>query len=223
MQESIIEGINSNFKAYIFDFDGVILDAVPIRTAAFLHIFRTYPKEAINAFKTYHLANAGISRFAKIRYFFEQILMQPLDEETEQKLINEFRLFTIDKLYNKDLLIADTLAFIEHLPKTIQLFIASGSEENELKPLCEYLEISPFFKKIVGSPTPKTQNVAQLIQEFNLNPNETLLIGDSHKDCEAAHANSLTFYGYNNPELKNIGEGYIETFLPFSLKERHEK
>lgn len=207
------------FNHYIFDFDGVILDAVSVRTKAFLHIFRDHPKEALDLFCAYHLANGGISRFVKIRYFYEQILKQELDAATEKKLLSEFALFVRDKLYNHDLLIADTTMFIEHLPKNSLCFIASGSEQNELRSLCAYLKITSLFKKIVGSPTPKVENVAALIQEFHLNLADTVLIGDSRGDYEAAHANKIAFYGYNNPALLGIGEGYITQFIPLSIKQ----
>lgn len=206
------------FPAYIFDFDGVILDAVSVRTKAFLHIFRDHPKKALDEFNQYHLANGGVSRFVKIRYFFEQILKQELDKETEKKLLDEFALFVRNKLYNQDLLIADTIMFIEHLPPNLSLFIASGSEQTELRSLCEYLGIASFFTKIVGSPTPKTQNIAALLQEFFLNPSDAVFIGDSRSDYEAAQANNVAFYGYNNLDLMGIGDGYIEQFIPLTIK-----
>lgn len=206
------------FSAYIFDFDGVILDALSVRTKAFSYIFRDHPKKALDEFNKYHLANGGISRFVKIRYFYEQILKQELDKETEKKLIAEFAQFVRNKLYNQDLLIADTVMFIEHLPPNLSLFIASGSEQSELISLCEYLGINTFFTKIVGSPTPKAQNIAALLQEFFLNASDTVFIGDSRSDYEAAQANNIAFYGYNNTDLMGIGDGYIEQFIPLIVK-----
>lgn len=206
------------FSAYIFDFDGVILDALSVRTKAFLYIFRDHPKKALDEFTKYHLANGGVSRFVKIRYFYEQILQQELDKETEKKMIAEFAQFVRNKLYNQDLLIADTVMFIEHLPPNLSLFIASGSEQSELISLCEYLGIHTFFTKIVGSPTPKAQNIAALLQEFFLNASDTVFIGDSRSDYEAAQANNIAFYGYNNTDLMGMGDGYIEQFIPLIVK-----
>lgn len=206
------------FSAYIFDFDGVILDAISVRTKAFSHIFRDHPKKAVDEFNKYHLATGGVSRFVKIRYFYEQILKQELDKETEKKLLAEFAQFVRNKLYNQDLLIADTMMFIEHLPPNLSLFIASGSEQSELIALCEYLGINTFFTKIVGSPAPKAQNIATLLQEFFLNASDTVFIGDSRSDYEAAQANNVAFYGYNNTDLMGIGDGYIEQFIPLIVK-----
>ena len=58
------------FSAYIFDFDGVILDALSVRTKAFLHIFRDHPKKALDEFNKYHLASGGVSPVVKIPYFY---------------------------------------------------------------------------------------------------------------------------------------------------------
>ena len=34
-------------------------------------------------------------------------------------------------------------------------------------------------------------------------------------DYEAARANAIAFYGYNNPSLRELGAGYIESFGDF--------
>jgi 2-hydroxy-3-keto-5-methylthiopentenyl-1-phosphate phosphatase len=41
---------------------------------------------------------------------------------------------------------------------------------------------------------------------------ETILIGDSINDYEAAKENNLVFYGFNNVTLQNVSKNYISKF-----------
>ena len=66
-------GINFfyQFDYIIFDFDGVILDTNHIKTFSFKRLFRKFSKYQIDKFIDYHKKFGGISRYEKIRYFFE--------------------------------------------------------------------------------------------------------------------------------------------------------
>jgi phosphoglycolate phosphatase-like HAD superfamily hydrolase len=44
---------------------------------------------------------------------------------------------------------------------------------------------------------------------------ETILIGDSVNDYEAADINGIEFYGYNNLSLKKINNKYLYDFNNF--------
>ncbi|HIO70318.1 MAG TPA: HAD family hydrolase, partial [Campylobacterales bacterium] len=61
-------------KNIIFDFDGVILDSMPIREFGFRQIFKDFPKDRVEKLIEFHRKNGGWSRFIKIRYFFENIM-----------------------------------------------------------------------------------------------------------------------------------------------------
>ena len=61
-------------KAIIYDFDGVILDSVKIKTLAFEELYSSYGKEIQNKVKSYHLLNGGISRYNKLKYYHKNFL-----------------------------------------------------------------------------------------------------------------------------------------------------
>jgi beta-phosphoglucomutase-like phosphatase (HAD superfamily) len=62
------------YKNVIWDFDGVIIDSMPIRGQGFEEIFKDFAAVHVEELMRYHRANGGLSRFVKIRYFFEVIL-----------------------------------------------------------------------------------------------------------------------------------------------------
>lgn len=199
------------YKALIFDFDGVIVDSVPIRTQAFKEVLKDYPQDKVQEFLEYHLANGGISRFVKLQYFFNHILHKPLDLELQNTLLEQFSVIAKKELESKKYLIKDTLDFITSHYQRFILYIASGSQQDELRYLCDCLEITRYFRGIYGSPIPKSENVATILKGDSLSAKEYALIGDSINDGYAAHENGVKFFGYNNTELIGF-DGYIESF-----------
>ncbi len=196
-------------KVIFWDFDGVILDSMPIRDKGFLNIFRDYPKELVVKLLEYHHQNGGLSRYVKIRYFYEELLKQPISEQQLQLLAVQFSEIMRKELINKDLLIQDSMGFIQKYYSISNFHIVSGSDQNELRYLCKELEIDNYFQSIHGSPTPKKQLVENILKEKNYPLSDCVLIGDSINDYEAAIYNQIGFWGYNNEKLKDFGK-YIE-------------
>ncbi len=207
-------------KNILFDFDGVILDSMEIRDYGFKKIVSTYPKEMVDDFIKYHRYNAGLSRFVKIKYFYNHYLDQEISKLEIQVLADKFSKIMREKLPNKKYLIKEALDFIKQ--NNSNMHIVSGSEEKELNFLCNKLEIYKYFKTIEGSPTPKVNLVKNIMLHFNYEPRETILIGDSINDYEAAKDNYIDFYGYNNKDLIKFSKQYIysfqETFKNIEIK-----
>lgn len=197
----------------LFDFDGVILDSMPTREYGFRKIFEEYDSKYVDKLIDFHNKNGGLSRFVKIKYFYNHCLQEEISEADIHFLANKFSDIMKGKLANKKYLIKDTLDFIAK--NNSVKHIVSGSEEKELSFLCKELGISKYFKTIEGSPTPKVDLVKNIIYQFNYKLNETILIGDSINDYEAATINGISFYGFNNNELESVSEQYITNFELF--------
>lgn len=203
-------------KNILWDFDGVILDSMPIRDYGFRKIFENYSKDLVEELIKYHRLNGGLSRFHKIKYFYTTLLNKEISEKEIQNYADKFTLIMKKELTNKKYLIQDSVEFIKSHHKKYNFHIVSGSEHNELNYLCEKLDLSEYFISINGSPTPKNDLVKNLLLKYKYLENETILIGDSLNDYEAAKINNLDFYGFNNSELKKLDE-YIERFEDFGL------
>lgn len=200
-------------KAIIWDFDGVIVDSMRLKTDAFCHVLSSFPQEEIKKFVAFHNANGGLSRFFKFRFFFEKILKQPAEEIVLEQMAKKFSDYVSERLADPKFLISDTYGFISSYHKKAAFHIASGSEENELKYLAGHLNISKFFRSINGSPTSKECIIANILKDYGYTANEVIMIGDSANDYNAAKYNYIAFYGYNNPALKKLDNcNYIEQF-----------
>lgn len=204
-------------KHILFDFDGVIIDSMPIKSAGFRKIFEEYDSEAVQSLIDYHNYNGGLSRYVKIKYFFEEILGIPYDEKDIMRYANHFSEVVKEELNNPDHLISEVVQFIREHQKDFTFHIVSGADEKELKYLCEQLNISQYFKSIHGSPVHKNDLVKQVLADNNYLKAETILIGDSINDLEAAQVNEIGFYAYNNEALRPLAANYIEQMADFVL------
>lgn len=195
-----------DYKIILWDFDGVIINSNSVRETGFREVLKSFPAEQVEELIDYHNANGGLSRYVKFRYFFEEIRKEIITVEIVNNLAGQFSEIMIKLLVNPDLLIVPIVSFIEDQYNSGKIMhIVSGSDGNELRELCKSLKLAHLFKTINGSPTHKTKLVRDIIEFNNEKPSDYCLIGDSINDFEAAKDNSITFFGYNNFDLKNKG------------------
>ncbi len=211
MNNSQLSILNPKISTILWDFDGVILDSMKIKANGFIELFNEYDSKKVSELENYHYANGGVSRFEKIRYFYNHILCQDVSEETINKLADKFAKLIEKNLYNKNNLINDSVDYIRENYKQYNFHIVSGAEHNELNGLCNKFDLNQYFITINGSPTKKDILIKNILEKFNYKKEETILIGDSINDYNATKANGIIFYGYNNLELKKL-DNYIYSF-----------
>ncbi|MEM8566440.1 MAG: HAD hydrolase-like protein, partial [Bacteroidota bacterium] len=152
----------TDFKVVLWDFDGVILDSMPIRELGFRKVLEEYSEDKVELLITYHNKNGGLSRYNKFDYFFRNILETAIDDKRIQELARNFSTEMKKLLTDKSLLIKDSLSYIKSYFSTQEFHIVSGSDNFELNFLAKELEINQYFRSINGSPTPKKQIVNKL-------------------------------------------------------------
>lgn len=203
-------------KNILWDFDGVILDSMEVRDFGFKEIFKNFNDEQISLLIKFHRENGGLSRYVKIRYFFETILNQEITDDKVGHFASKFSDIMRSELTNPKNLIQDSVSFIEQNHSRYNFHIVSGSDQEELRFLCNELNLSSYFISIHGSPTSKNTLVEQLLSKYGYLKDETCLIGDSINDFDAAIVNDIGFYGFNNILLENKDK-YIYEFVDFKF------
>lgn len=135
-------------KNIIFDFDGAILDSVPIKTEAYKKLFQEFPSEKVEQLVGYHIQNSGISRYIKVKYFFEEILFQSITEDEILKYANRYSELTKEELTNPKYMIDDAVSFIKQNYQKNNMHITSGADENDLKYICTLRSFNDtYFRK----------------------------------------------------------------------------
>tara|TARA_R110002072_G_scaffold289873_2_gene457219 strand:- start:17017 stop:17616 length:600 start_codon:yes stop_codon:yes gene_type:complete len=186
----------------LWDFDGVLLESNEIRDTGFKEVLKKFPEDQVNKLLKFHRKNGGLSRYVKFRYFYESIRGEDVSDKKILDLSEEFSKLMRVLLINKKLIIEESLNFVIQNFEKYDMHVVSGSDQNELRFLCKELEISKYFISILGSPTPKKELVENVLKEYKYPIENTLFIGDSINDYDAAKHNDILFMGFNNYHLE---------------------
>lgn len=182
-------------QAVFFDFDGVILDSVDVKTRAFFRMFQRYGPDVQKAVVEYHLAHGGVSRFEKFKYAYTELLGKPIGREELEQLGREFVELALQGVLDAPF-IPGALRALECLKeRATPAFVVSGTPDEEIKTVVGKRGLISYFVEVHGSPRKKTEIVRDLAGRFDLNPPDCLFIGDAMTDFHAAQDCGVPFLG----------------------------
>ncbi len=193
-------------NVFFWDFDGVIMNSNEVRDFGFQQVLKDYPKTQVTELINFHKLNGGLSRYVKFRYFFENIRNESISDDAILVWSKKFSDIMLQQLIDPKLLIDETNTFIIKNYKNFRMHVVSGSDQNELRFICDELGIAKYFKSIHGSPTPKNDLVTRLMADNGYISDECVLIGDSINDYDAAIKNQINFMAYNNEKINNLSD-----------------
>lgn len=194
-------------SAVIFDFDGVILESVKVKTDAFIELFSDYP-EHLDAIVAYHENNMGISRYQKFAWIYQELLGIMLSPSEEKRLGQQFSALVLEKLLACPF-VPGTLELLEELKRRrIPAFIASGTPQDELEWLVQQRGLASYFQEVWGSPAEKPEIIEKLIATYELDRNRLYFIGDALSDYVAAKTTGIRFIGRKPPMSDICWEPY---------------
>lgn len=172
------------YTAVVFDCDGVLFDSNALKTQAFREILRNYPPAIVDEFVAYHQRQGGVSRYVKLRAFLTDFLQVPVSESGLEKLLDDFG-HACRQLYQAADLTPGCLTTLETIYRQTSLYVASGSDEAELRQIFVDRGLAKFFQKVYGSPKTKKACVAEIIREVGADA-RILVVGDAESDWRAA-------------------------------------
>jgi len=175
----------------IFDFDGVILESVSVKTDAFRELFSGYPSH-VDEIVRFHLDNGGMSRFDKFRYIYSHILKKKLSADIVKDLSYQFSQLVFNKVVSCPF-VGGAQEFVERNAQTYTLFIVSATPEEELIRIVDQRSMRTFFKGIYGSPAQKEENIRKILSEHKIAPASVVFIGDARNDWNAARSTGIRF------------------------------
>ena len=181
-----------SIKAIIFDFDGVLVESVDIKTRAFARLFENEGPEEARKVVDYHIKNMGVSRFDKFRYIYSEILRKPLPEEQFKNLCERFSRLVVDEVVTSDW-VPGARVFLEENHKQYALFVVSATPEEELKEIIHRREMEHYFMSVFGSPAKKSELIRNILNTNGYKRESTIFIGDAIADWEASQETSVNF------------------------------
>ncbi|WP_271253451.1 HAD family hydrolase [Pseudanabaena sp. Chao 1811] len=182
------------YDAIVFDFDGVLVESVDVKTKAFAALYREYGDHIVQQVVDYHLLHGGISRFEKFRYYQEVLLGQTLTKEEEIQLGDLFSQYVEDAVVAAPYVLgADD--FLENHYQSIPLFVASGTPDEELKRIVSRRNMNHYFVSVHGSPAKKGAIIQDILKTHGFKPDRVLMVGDAIADYEGAVFADVKFVG----------------------------
>ncbi len=180
------------YKNIIFDFDGVLAESVSVKTQAFHDLYEQYGSDVVYKVVEHHKANGGMSRYEKFPYYHKKFLNIELSENDINQLSNDFSGLVMEGVINAEE-VNGALLFLKKYYNQCKYWIVSATPENEIIKIAEKRGIGGLFVKIYGSPNKKPAIVKKILTDYNIPKNETVFLGDSMSDFEAADKNKIDF------------------------------
>lgn len=195
------------YEVYIFDCDGVILDSNELKIEAMKNVLERYfsDEDLIAECVNYFRHNFGKSRFHHVAHFLDVILdiEEEWKEELKQLIIAGFSK-QCRKLYLSAELSPSFISFIEQCKG--KRYVASGSEESELRDVFVQRGLDIYFNQIFGSPLSKTEIVKNILEQEQTS--NAIMFGDSESDMLSAQCNNIDFVFYS--PYSNVKEKMTE-------------
>ena len=182
----------SDYDVVIFDCDGVIFDSNTLKVQAMTEVLKNedaFHYSKIESAIEHFGRNFGLSRYKHVDCFVEifNIADENRDEFRSSILANYSSKCV--ELYSKAQLVPGFRRLIKDLKSTN--YVASGSDEDELKQVFKMRGLTDYFSGIHGSPNRKSDIVTKLASIHKID--SIVLIGDSISDFEAASEADIDF------------------------------
>lgn len=209
------------FKAILFDLDGTLLHTAPDLAAGTNAMLKELGRDA--------LALADVARF--VGKGAENLIHRALTGDMSAKADSDLfeKALPIWKRCYKttngqySTLYPGVLSGLEMFHQAgIQMAVVTNKPEQFTLPLLEKSGLAPFFESVVGGDTcarkkPDPMPLHYACEAMGVEPEWTLMIGDSHNDAQAALAAGISCwllpYGYNEGQpITDVScDKYIET------------
>lgn len=187
-------------KAIIFDFDGVLVESVDIKTDAFARLFASYGEEVVGKVVKYHLEHTGVSRYEKFKYIYKEILHRNLDDRVLDGLCASFSALVMDEVTAAPY-VKGAKQFLDEWSGKYACFILSATPQAEIEEIVRRRGMAGYFRGIYGSPRKKEDSLGEIILRAAVKPGQTVYVGDALSDWKAARSHRVNFVArINNNE-----------------------
>ncbi|PJB69206.1 MAG: HAD family hydrolase [Alphaproteobacteria bacterium CG_4_9_14_3_um_filter_47_13] len=185
-------------KTLVFDFDGVLVESVPIKGQAFVALYQEESPDIQQQVLAYHEAHGGVSRFDKIRYY-EALCGRKVDGAGVRMLADRFSAIVEEQVVNAPW-VTGAREFLEEYKGKLPLYVASATPHEELLRIIEKRAMSSYFNHVYGAPKKKHEALITVMRIHGCKPQDILMIGDALTDYEAAQKAGTGFIGRMLPE-----------------------
>lgn len=178
-------------RCLFLDCDGVIFDSNGFKIEAMRRTLDGHDAAQIAAMESFWRSNGGASRFVKFEHFYTHVAPR---SDVKQAVAAASARFG-------ELSLA-AYASVQPVPAALDFARAAGAErchvvsgaaQVELESVFASKHIAGLFASILGSPTPKRELVARVLERQRCPANEALFIGDGAMDFRVSQELGIHF------------------------------
>ncbi len=181
-------------EVVVFDFDGVLVDSVDVKTRAFVALYESYGPQVAEQVRAHHLAHGGISRYVKFEYYERVLLGREPTRERLEELADAFARLVVDQVVAAPE-VPGASGLLDELDGRVPLHVASGTPEVELLEIVRRRGWDGHFESVRGTPATKAEILSGISAEWAVDPSRMLMIGDATTDLDGAWAAGTQFVG----------------------------
>lgn len=203
--EARVRAAFDGLAAVAFDFDGVLVDSVDVKTRAFAALYADDGPQVREAVVAHHLANGGVSRHIKLALYERLRTGTDPDPARVADLAERFAVLV------KELVIAapempGATELLRHLGEQLPLFVVSGTPEDELQDIVAARGWTAHFTAVLGSPADKAALLRGAASQVGVAPDAVVMLGDASTDRDGARAAGTRFV-LVGPEAQDAPDG----------------
>ena len=177
----------------LLDFDGVILDSIPIKDRAFLRLFSIYSTEVQAKAERFWAQTRGMDRSQRIQQgFFECTSIKPTGPKLAS-LIDQYKA-DIDRSLISAPWINGAVEFLS-ANRNSPIFVVSAAPQIEVHNIVVDRGIDQYINSVFGGPKSKINNIKTIFSSLTQNPKDSIFAGDTLSDFKVANALSIPFLG----------------------------
>lgn len=185
------------YKALFFDFDGVLVNSIEVKTKAFSSLFEKFGDGVARHVVEHHRANGGMSRFDKFRYYYRHFLGREITDGEMDECCRQFSRLVVDEVVRAPEVLGAG-AFVNRWCNVVPCFVVSATPQDEIREIARLRGLTGFME-ILGSPATKKENLTELLRRHNLTATDSVFFGDAQADYDAAIATGTNFIGIVGP------------------------
>ncbi len=186
----------SFLKLLAIDLDGTLIQSNRIKDKAFETILKNWPEHKKTMLDWHKLRN-NIDRHEKFRFFVEEILNQKGNRVLYESLTNKFSDLTLQAVIDCPW-VEGAKEFLEFYKKKLPIYLVSATPQKELSKIIADRHLEDVFKNVYGAPLNKANVLKTIINLEKVHPTNSLYIGDSPEDQEAAERLGMNFIGMDS-------------------------
>jgi len=205
----------------LFDLDGTLVDTAPDLMNAHNHVMRKFGYETKSTDDIRKLVGQGAgsligrSVWGQAKKEFGQIN----NKEIKKEMVTEFIDFYGKNIANESKLINGAYNFLKWCKENnISMGICTNKQEHLAVDLLKRINVYDFFEYVAGSNTfdfckPDPRHLTNVVEIMQGNIKETIMIGDSETDGNAAKAAGIPFIlledGYTEKNVNEIFHDHL--------------